>query len=74
MMVPIERKVNKITADKKRFDKTAYDTEYAKTKTKRFLLTLSTVNDADIIKHLTTIENRNGYIKRLIRKDMDEVE
>lgn len=69
-----ERKVKKITAEKKKFDKTAYDIDYAKKKTKRFLLTLSTVNDADIIKHLEKISNRNGYIKGLIRHDMKDSE
>ena len=38
--------------------------------TKQFTLKLNLVNDADIIKRLSEVKNKQGYIKELIRKDI----
>ena len=69
-----ERKVKTIKAKEKRFDKSQYDANYKKQKTKRIPLELNREHDADIINHLERISNRNGYIKRLIREDMEKSE
>lgn len=37
----------------------------------RFTLQLNRKTDADIIEYLATKENKNGYIKEIIRIDMD---
>lgn len=39
---------------------------------KRVTLKLHINNDDDIIAHLNTKDNVNGYLKELIRKDKDE--
>lgn len=43
-----------------------YDAENVKKVTFKFNLK----TDADILQHLQTIDNKQGYIKDLIRKDM----
>ena len=46
--------------------------KYDKEKTKSVLLKLNIKTDADILQQLETIsESKMGYIKRLIREDMD---
>ena len=42
----------------------------SKGKWRNFCLKLNKENDADIIKHLESLPNMQGYIKDLIRKDM----
>ena len=37
---------------------------------KTYIIKLHTELDADIIEKLETVENRNGYIKELIRRDI----
>lgn len=37
---------------------------------KQFKMNLNKNTDADIIEHLETKENKQGYVKELIRKDM----
>ena len=51
-------------------NKLKYETEYTKTKCRQITLMLNRINDADIIEYLDTLENKNGYLKELIRKDM----
>ena len=46
------------------------DKAYNKDKTFRFLISLNKATDTDIIEHLEKQDNRQGYIKELIRKDM----
>ena len=41
----------------------------ARTK-KTYIIKLNTETDADIIEKLEAVENRNGYIKELIRRDI----
>ena len=38
--------------------------------TKGFYIRLSLEKDADIIKHLASKDNKQGYVKNLIRNDM----
>ena len=47
--------------------------KYDKANTKGIYLKLNKNTDADIIKHLEETENVQGYIKTLIRKDMDKL-
>lgn len=44
--------------------------KYNKAHTKQTTLRLNRRTDADIIEHLQGLENKQGYIKRLIRLDM----
>ena len=47
--------------------------KYEKKAVKRVVLKLHHANDIDIIKHLATKDNVNGYLKELVRKDKDGV-
>lgn len=44
--------------------------KYDATHTKQIKLKLNLKTDADIIKKLEEVENKQGYIKSLIRKDI----
>ncbi len=44
--------------------------EYNKENNTRLQLAFNNNTDADIIQHLKTIDNKQGYIKQLIRDDM----
>lgn len=46
-----------------------YNAQYDKENTKGLYLKLNKKTDADILKFLETIPNKQGYIKELIRKD-----
>ena len=55
--------------------KAQYDQAYIREKCVRVSLLLNKEHDRDIIDHLMTIdESFNGYVKRLIRQDMEEQE
>ena len=45
-------------------------TKYQKDNIKQIKIALNVNTDADIINHLETCENKQGYIKSLIRNDM----
>lgn len=45
--------------------------KYDSTNTTRVYIKLNTKNDADIIEYLNKQGNKQGYIKELIRKDME---
>lgn len=47
--------------------------KYDKVNTKSVFLKLNVKTDADILEHLETVGNKQGYIKELIRKDMNGV-
>lgn len=66
-MTPEER------ADRKRQTQKEYlkRTNYNKTHMQQVLLTLHKENEADMIDWLNQQDNRNGYIKDLIRRDME---
>ena len=52
--------------------KAQYDQEYIRQKCVRVSLLLNKEHDRDIIDHIEKInESFNGYVKRLIRQDMD---
>lgn len=44
--------------------------EYNKENNTRLQLAFNNNTDSDIIQHLKTIDNKQGYIKQLIRDDM----
>ena len=45
--------------------------KYDKLNTKQVVLKLNKKTDADILKHLDSLDNKQGYIKKLIRKDIN---
>ncbi len=45
--------------------------KYDANNTKRYGFKLNFNTDQDIIDHLDSIQNKQGYIKRLIRRDME---
>ena len=53
-----------------KMDKAKYDMEYQKENVKQVKFTLNKNTDQDIIKKLDTVQNKNGYLKDLIRKDI----
>ena len=54
--------------------RTEYQYKYDKDNTKQYRLKLNTTHDQDIIKHLDSMDNKQGYIKSLIRQDMQHKE
>ena len=44
--------------------------EWMKTNTTIITMKLNHNTDADIVARLTTVDNKNGYIKQLIRNDI----
>lgn len=48
--------------------------KYNKSKTTQFNMTLNNQYDADILKRLQEVPNKQGYVKDLIRKDIKENE
>ena len=46
--------------------------KYDSLNTKSYIIKLNKKTDADIIEKLSSVENRQGYIKALIRKDIDK--
>ena len=44
--------------------------KYDALNTTRLYVRLNNKTDADILEHLDQIENKQGYVKNLIRKDM----
>ena len=54
--------------------KTGYSAQqnYMKNNTKAFTFRFTRSTDSDIITKLETVDNRLGYIKTLVRKDIEE--
>lgn len=46
--------------------------KYQKENIRRFVLKLNKKTDADLIKHLDKKKNRQGYLKELIKNDMEK--
>lgn len=46
--------------------------KYDKANTRQITFKFNITNDADILEKLDSVENRQGYIKELIRKDMNK--
>lgn len=53
------------------FDQQTYIDQYQRENIVRVVVKLNKRTDDDIIKVLKQVDNRQGYIKELIRKDMD---
>ena len=53
------------------FDKASYDNEYMKAFQRRFVIKANKIHDADIIEWMSSRDNKQGYIKELIRADME---
>lgn len=53
------------------FDQQTYIDQYQRENIVRVTVKLNKRTDDDIIKALERVDNRQGYIKGLIRKDMD---
>ncbi len=47
--------------------------KYDSTHCKSLVMKLHIVNDADILEKLDTVESKQGYIKRLIRDDLNRI-
>ena len=50
----------------------AYIMDYQKENVKQIKFTLNKIHDLDIIEHFDGIQNKNGYLKDLIRADMEK--
>ena len=48
------------------------DKKYIKNKTTMLVVKLFNSTDSDIISKLQAVPNKSGYVKQLIRKDIDE--
>lgn len=48
----------------------AYNLQYEKDNTKRVNLKFNKIHDSDILSRLSSVDNVNGYIKKLIREDI----
>ena len=51
--------------------KLRWNAAYAKTQCKSFSMNLCYNTDGDLIEYLTSMENRQGYLRQLIRNDME---
>lgn len=58
--------------EKPKFDKVAYDKKYHKDNFTHVTVILHKEHDIDVIQHLENNKPKSDYIKRLIRKDMDQ--
>lgn len=54
--------------------RTKASAKYIKNNVKRIVLNLNINTDHDMIEYMESIENKQGYLKSLIRKDMEEKE
>lgn len=52
--------------------KYASQTKYGKEKTKRYTISAMVNTEQDIIQKLDSVDNKNGYIKSLIRADIEK--
>ena len=59
------------TEEQKREQHQKYNADYDKKNTTRLNVKLNNTTDRDILDFLTTIPNKQGYIKDLIRLDME---
>jgi len=62
-----EKKVKEMDKE----SKAAYDMQYAKEKLQQIRFTLNKTKDADLIEWLNKQGNKQGYLKELVRKDME---
>ena len=52
------------------FEQAQYIEDYRKQHIRRIAVNLSRIHDADILEHLEKQQNKQGYIKALIRADI----
>lgn len=64
------RKNQKSKKQLQKIDKAKYDMQYQKDNIKQVKFILNRNTDQDIIDHLDRVENKNGYLKELIRADI----
>lgn len=57
--------------DKGKTAKYKYDTDYIKKNTRAFCIRFNYKTDKDILKHIEKENNFVGYVKELIRKDIE---
>lgn len=51
--------------------KAAYNAKYNRANTKQVKIHLNVKTDSDILEHLATVPNTAGYLKALIRNDIN---
>lgn len=56
------------------FDQAKYVDQYQRENIQRVVVKLNRTRDADILEHLETQINKQGYIKALIRADIEKGE
>lgn len=56
--------------EKQRQQRSKASIKYNAKNVKQFKLNLNLKTDQDIISHLESVDNKQGYVKDLIRKDM----
>lgn len=56
------------------FDQAKYVDQYQRENIQRVVVKLNRTHDADILEHLETKINKQGYIKALIRADIEKGE
>ena len=68
-----EKRERKNQRQKEYSKKTGYaaNIKYDKENVRQYILKIMKTTEQDIIDHLDAQPNKNGYIKRLIREDMD---
>ena len=50
----------------------AYMTDYMKTQTKLVTIRCNKVHDADILAYLERLDNASGWLKKIIRREIDK--
>ena len=68
LMTPEERLASKRKSQADYLKRSNYNKKHMY----QFLLAFHKENEVDLIEWLTGIDNRNGYIKDLVRKDMEK--
>ena len=59
-------------SDTARKNKSIYNVQYNADKTTRLPINLNTTSDADILQFLNTVPNKQGLVKELLRRHMNE--
>lgn len=51
--------------------KMKYDIEYVKQNVRQYMLKINRLTDPDMVEHLEKQDNKQGYLKSLVRYDME---
>ena len=62
----------KLTIEEKKKSQSKASIKYDASHTTRVFIKLNDGTDADILAYLQTLPNKQGHIKQLLRKDMEE--